>query len=147
MNSRFPAAALIVVTLLHAPVPPLSAAEESTPIERGKAGLVEVPFVAQNQGPGGIACSVALAHWYSLELGQAEPGGRVQASLWFDPKDGTMALLNGTEDRMPVQALWCGIAGRSWGTRSLIGLERKAGQAPAPVRVSCRAEPDKLTCR
>ena len=82
---------------------------------RGTAGLVEVPFAAANQGPGDMVCSAALAHWYSLDLGRAAPGGRVEASLWYDPKDGTMALLNGSKDRMPVQALWCGIAGRSLG--------------------------------
>ena len=140
----------ILAALLFAAMPVGAAAlasEEMAAVVRGTEGLVDVPFSATNQGPGDITCAVALAHWYSLDLGRAAPGGRVEASLWFDPKDGTVALLNGLNDRMPVQELWCGVAGRSWSTRTLIDLERKAGGAPAPIRITCRPEAQRLACR
>ncbi len=136
---------LLAVAVLAAPA--AAAAEDTAPVLRGTVGLVEVPFAAANRGPGEMVCSAALAHWYSLDLGLAAPGGRVEASLWYDPKDGTMALLNGSKDRMPVQALWCGIAGRTWATRSVIGLERRAGGAPAPIRLTCGVEADRIACR
>ena len=124
-----------------------AAAEEGIRILRGTAGLVEVPFAAHNEGPGEIACSAALAHWYSLDLGEAAPGGRVRASLWYDPKDGTVVLLNGSKDRMPVQALWCGVAGRSWATRAMVPMERAAGHVPPPIRIACAPAGGRLSCR
>jgi hypothetical protein len=125
----------------------LAAAEESLPIGRGTDGLVQVPFTADNSGPGMIACSAALAHWYSLDLGEAGPGGSVRATLWYDPHDGDVVLLNASMDRMPVQALWCGIAERAWATRTSIDLERKAASVPPPVHVACRREGERLSCR
>jgi hypothetical protein len=144
MMSRF-TTALMVATFIV--ILPALAAEDRAPVVRGTAGLLEVPFTASNQGPDEIACSAALAHWYSLDLGQATPGGTIEAPLWYDPSDGTIVLLNGSKDRMPVQALWCGFAGRSWATRSVIGLERDASRAPSPVRVTCRPEGERLACR
>lgn len=145
MSFRVTAAALV---LASSPLATLSfAAEEAAPIVRGTAGMVEVPFSAANRGPGAIVCSATLAHWYSSDLGQAAPGGRVEASLWFDPQNGTTVLLNSLRDRMPVQALWCGFAGRSWATRTSISLERKANAAPSPIRVTCAPEGERLSCR
>jgi len=124
-----------------------AAAEEPLPIVRGTQGLIEVPFTADNKGPGGIACSAALAHWYSLDLGQASPGASVRGTLWYDPKDGSMLLLNALKDHMPIQALWCGIAARAWTTRAEIALARKTGTAPPPIHVACRPEGEGLSCR
>ncbi len=141
----------VVVAALVVAVSPLAtlaaAAEDAVSTRHGTAGMVEVPFAADNRGPGAIACSAALAHWYSLDLGEAAAGRRVEASLWYDPSDGTIVLLNSSKDRMPVQALWCGFAGRSWATRTSIGLERKASAPPSPIHVTCRAEADRLACR
>ena len=71
----------------------------------------------------------------------------MSATLWYDPKDGTIALLNASLDRMPVQALWCGLAERSWATRAVIGLERKAASLQGPIKVECRPEAGLLACR
>src|SRR5689334_11979037 len=88
--------------------------------ERGNAGLIEMPFVALNAAGGEMSCSVALAHWYSAELGKAAPGEKISASFWRDPKTGALYLLNDIGDRMVVQMTWCGFAGRSWETRSVV---------------------------
>lgn len=124
-----------------------ASAEEAAPIIRGTYGLAEVSFVAENKGPGAIGCSVALAHWYSVELGHAPSGGSVKASLWYDPKTGSLFLLNAIEDRMPVQALWCGFAEHAWATRSLVTVEHAAGRVPPPIHIACAPEGESLSCR
>ena len=108
--------------------------------ERGSTGLIETPFVARNAAESEISCSVALAHWYSAELGRAAPGARVSVSFWRDPKSGALYLLNETGDRMAVQMAWCGFAGRSWETRSVVTLER-------PAELTCVSGTKGLDCR
>lgn len=115
----------------------------------GHDGLTERMFRAENRGDGRIACGAAIAHWYSVDLGQAGPGGSVGARLWFDPAGGAVYLLNDKQDRLPVEALWCGVAGRSWATRSPIDLPRHAGPvAAAPaIAVDCAPDGERLVCR
>ncbi len=121
-------------------------AEEPAPVVRGTSGLVAVPFQADNAGAAEIRCSVALAHWYSQDLGTAVVGKSVRGTLWSDPTDGNVFMLNDLEDRMPVQTLWCGVGDRAWMGRSTITLERKAGVVPAPIHVVCRPKSDGLAC-
>ena len=52
------------------------------------------PSTRRNEGPVPIACGASLAHWYSLDLGEAGPGETVAATLWFDPSNGETFLLN-----------------------------------------------------
>jgi hypothetical protein len=111
-------------------------------VERGTAGLVEAPFTARNGASSDISCSVSIAHWYSAELGQAAPGGTIHRSFWSDPASGTLYLLNGTGDRMPVQLTWCGLAGRNWETRSVLILARDRA-----TDVTCVSAENRLTCR
>jgi hypothetical protein len=94
-----------------------------------------------------MRCEAALAHWYSLSLGEAGPGEAVQATLWFDPRSGEVSILNASGDRMPVEALWCGVAGESWATRSIIQLPNRAGSTPAPIRLACAEDGELLRCR
>ena len=108
------------------------------PIIRGTAGLAAVPFTARNEAPGPIACAAALAHWYSLDLGRAGPGGRVEATLWSDARTGELFLLNASEDRMAVQTIACGQEGSAWTGGSRIALDRRVGRTPEPVIVACR---------
>jgi hypothetical protein len=51
------------------------------------------------------------------------------------------------QDRMAIEALWCGIAGRAWATRSAVTLPRKAGTTPAPIRIGCASDGERLRCR
>ena len=124
-----------------------AADEAPEPVVRGTEGLVAVPFTAENFGSGALVCSAALAHWYSLDLGRAAPGGRIEGTLWYDRQDGNLFLLNAVQDRMPVQALWCGSAGQAWTTGASVPLERRIGAVPKPIHLACRAEAEELVCR
>lgn len=110
--------------------------------DRGPAGLTRMPFTAHNADAGDISCSVSLAHWYSDELGRAAPGAAVTTEFWKDPASGTLYLLNETGDRMAVQMIWCGQAGRAWETRSTLVLA-----ASGESDFTCKAEGDALVCR
>lgn len=110
--------------------------------ERGSKGLIETPFVARNAAESEISCSVSLAHWYSAELGRAAPGARISVSFWRDPKSGALYLLNETGDRMAVQMTWCGFAGRSWETRSVVTLAEGK-----PADLTCVSGAKGLACR
>ena len=48
---------------------------------------------------------------------------------------------------MPVEALWCGIAGRAFETRTAIALARSKGAAPKPETMHCAAVNDRLDCQ
>lgn len=113
-------------------------------IERGHDGLRPLAFRALNSASEPIVCSVGLAHWYSAELGRAVPGEVVRAALWRDPATGVVSLLNETAHRMPVEALWCGFAGRAWATRSQIDLPRAS--VPTELDIDCRDGADRLLC-
>src|SRR4051794_26064671 len=69
-----------------------------------------------------IACSAQLAHWFSTELGSAPPGGTISAGFVSDPTTGTVFILNGAGERMPVEAAWCGFAGNAWETRAQLNF-------------------------
>jgi hypothetical protein len=137
----------VIVSVLPAACGVCQATERYRPSLRGTVGAIAVPFVATNRGSEPIACSAALAHWYSLSLGGAAPGESIEATLWLDPQTGEIALLNERQDRMAVESLWCGIAGRAWATRSAVPLPREAGGRPAPIRIACVAEGARLRCR
>lgn len=122
-----------------------AAAVEAPVLYTGPVAALE--FTAENRTDGPIDCGAALAHWYSTDLGEAAPGAVVEAALWVNPADGTVYLLNAVGDRMPVQTLWCGVAGRSWATRSEIRLERRADAAPGAIRVVCEGGGDRVACR
>lgn len=124
-----------------------AAAEEAEPVARGATGLAALPFAAKNGSAGRIVCSAALAHWYSVEFGTAARDESVQATLWYDPRSGTTFVLSAHEDRMPIQTLWCGLAGHAWATRAAIELPQRAGTAPTPLRLTCTQAGGGLACR
>ena len=127
---------------------PAARAEAPMRVVRGTAGLVAVPFVARNEASGPIACVAALAHWYSLDLGQAGPGGRIEATIWSDARTGELFLLNASADRMAVQAIACGPDGSAWTSGNHIAIDARAGAAPGPVSVACRpASAGVVACR
>lgn len=114
-------------------------------IEQGRDGLSALDLFVSNRAEQPIACSVSLAHWYSAELGRANPGEAVRAGLWLDAATGVVSLLNETAHRMPIEALWCGFEGRAWATRSRIELPREP--ADAELAVTCDEGTDRLVCR
>jgi hypothetical protein len=137
----------LLFCLLAISVAGAAAAEEAEPVARGAAALLALPFAAKNGSVGRIVCSAALAHWYSVEFGTAASGESVQATLWYDPWSGATFVLNALEDRMPIQALWCGLAGHAWATRAAIELPQRAGTAPTPLRLTCTQAGGGLACR
>lgn len=125
-----------------------AAAEEAPAVVRGTDGLAPVSFEARNETAGPIACGAAIAHWYSLELGRADPGRSVRTTLWSDPRTGAVFALNDLKDRMPVAGLWCGLAGRDVSTGARIALQRRSGAPEPAVAVACRQGAGKtLDCR
>jgi hypothetical protein len=124
-----------------------AAADEAEPVARGADGLVALPFVARNNSSGRIVCSAALAHWYSIEFGSAARDETVRATLWYDPRSGATFVLNARDDRMPIQALWCGLDGHAWETRAVVALPQRAAAAPPPLRLTCTPDGGGLACR
>lgn len=116
-------------------------------VDKGTAGLNHVPVTVRNSGAVPLACTIQLAHWYSLNLEDALPGGCTLVDLWFNPATGSYLILNDKQDNMPVEALWCGISGRAFETRTAIELDRSKGTEPKPGEVNCAAASDRLICK
>jgi len=113
--------------------------------ERGSAGLAPLAVVVANDAGTEIACAAAVAHWYSVDLGAAPAGGTVRMALWRDAATGAVFALNAVGDRLPIERLWCGLAGRTWATRTEIALPKHAG-ATADVSIACTGG-ERLDCR
>lgn len=120
------------------------------------AGAVTAPaFAAQhsveiaitNTGVAPLECGAAIAHWFSEDLGRAAPGETLEFSFGYDLASGTVFRLNDRGDEMAVQRVWCGLAGNAWPGRAEITLERRAGEAPAPVTLDCATAEGKTQCR
>ena len=99
-------------------------------IERGTDGVVAVPLRVLNTTQGPLVCAAALAHWYSAPLGTVAPGATLEVTLWHDPADGSLALLNRIEDRMPVERIACRA---ETGEAAPLPLPFRAGPAPAAL--------------
>lgn len=93
-----------------------------------------------------MVCSAALAHWYSQELGEAAPGVSLGVTLWHDPQTGVLNLMNATDSRMPIEAIWCAAAGDVSATRTRITLPFSEGSAPAEISAICREQGTRLIC-
>lgn len=94
-----------------------------------------------------MACTVSLAHWYSENLGEIGPHETLPATLWHDPKTGVINLLNATNDRMPIEAIWCGIAENMSETRSRLQLPFAVGPAADQLlRVCTQGTEAPLAC-
>ena len=116
-------------------------------VETGTAGLQAAPVRLTNAAPDAVTCTAQIAHWYSLEVARAEAGADAEIALWFKPATGAFVLLNDKEENMPVEALWCGFAGRAYETRGPISLEREAGAEVSARTVTCVPEGERLACR
>lgn len=117
-----------------------------TEVRSGTEGLVNVPVSLANASDAPIVCIGELAHWYSAELARADSGATATIALWFDPQTGTYAVLNDKDENMPVEALWCGLAGRSYETRAAIPLDRKRDATPGPLALTCAMGAGRLSC-
>jgi hypothetical protein len=111
-------------------------------IETGTEGQVEIALSVQNLGTAPITCTAQLAHWYSTPLGEAEVGSTIIAVIWHDPADGTLALLNAGQDRMPIEAIWCAPTDAPNEARTRISLPVQAAPLPeGSIIRACRINP------
>lgn len=124
------------VTILLASCVSASAVElRYIEVRTGTTGLLAVPLTIINGSQVPLSCNADLAHWYSVELASVAPGESATLALWRDPQSGTVSALNGKDENMPIERLWCGFAGRAYATRAQIVLD-----AAAPAhRVTCTA--------
>lgn len=138
---RFLILAILLVTI------PASAVElRPVKVTRGTNGLSHVPIDVVNTGTETLTCTIQLAHWYSAAIVTTAPGASTRIDLWFAPASGTYLILNDKQDNMPVEALWCGIAGRAYETRAAIALARRAGAQPVARSIRCVASGNRLLC-
>lgn len=112
-------------------------------IVHGTEGANPVEISVANETDTPLDCRAALAHWYSDELGRIAPGDRLTLTLWHDGETGVLNLMNATDDRMPVEAIWCA----SDTARARLDLPMKTGNAAAALHFSCKsAEDSGLSC-
>ena len=115
-------------------------------IIHGTEGAVAVPLRVHNGTGGPIRCQAALAHWYSVDLGEAVVGGTLAVTLWHDPATGRLNLLNATQERMPVEAVWCGHKPRVHDTRGRVGLPYVIGTSPLALDRVCTEGAGHVVC-
>jgi hypothetical protein len=112
----------------------------------GTEGLQFVPVTIRNSGPSAISCTAEFAHWYSSEIGEAAPGAVLAIPLWFETATGAYVMLNTRRENLPVERLWCGVAGKAFATRILLPLKREAEAAEAGQVLNCAAQSNGLMC-
>lgn len=105
-----------------------------------------IDFAVENTGKTTLACSAAIAHWYSADLGDVAPGENLSFSFGVDVATGTVFQMNTVGNKMAVQRVWCGRKGDDWQTRAEIPLERRAGVAPAPIHLRCTGDGERTGC-
>lgn len=102
-------------------------------IIHGTDGATAVALTVYNRTDASLTCEAGLAHWYSKNLGATAPGDALELVLWHDPETGVLALMNATDDRMPLEAIWCGATKGFSATRGRLSLPQKAGTLPHPI--------------
>lgn len=112
----------------------------------GPATAQSIDVAVENAGKTTLACSAAIAHWYSANLGEVAPGAHLSFSFGVDVATGTVFQMNTVGNKMAVQRVWCGRKGDDWRTRAEIPLERRAGVAPAPIHLRCTGDGEKTGC-
>ncbi|RLR17397.1 hypothetical protein D8L93_09550 [Sodalis-like symbiont of Bactericera trigonica] len=67
--------------------------------------------------------------------------------MWENPATVEVFILNQHQDRLPLQRVWCGIAGDAWRTRADVALPTRHGPSVASIRLWCVAGIDQVDCR
>jgi hypothetical protein len=108
-----------------------------------EVAFTQISVEVKNRTDHPIACAAQLAHWFSADLGVAAPGDALRIDFTSDPATGTVFIRNVGGERMPVEAVWCGVEGRVWETRYQLDLAGAEGR-----RVACEAGAEgRLFCR
>ena len=115
-------------------------------VRTGTDGLSPLSVSIDNRSGREVVCVGELAHWFSAELARAPAGATARIALWFDPETGTTSALNAHKENMPVESLWCGIAGRAYETRSQVALKRDVDAPDTTLALICVLAEDRLVC-
>ena len=136
---------ILALCVGSSPLPTLAGSEAYVPysgIIRGTDGAAPVVLTMVNHTEHPLVCQAALAHWYSEDLGSVVVDGSLEVALWHDPETGVTNLLNDSQDRMPVEALWCGTLANLRATRTRIDLPMQIGPAEPTMHFECTASDD-----
>ncbi|RFC68661.1 MULTISPECIES: hypothetical protein [Mesorhizobium] len=114
-------------------------------VRKGTDGLSPVALTISNASNEELSCNADFAHWYSSEITSVGSGKSEQRELWFDPKTGTFTILNDKRENLPIERLWCGLAGRAYATRVQITLD-PTDAAKGERTVSCNMGQAGLAC-
>lgn len=106
-------------------------------------GLVALSIRLSNTGPERMECAAEIAHWFSADLGEAAPGATLALDLWHEPATGVHATRNVHGEFLPVERVWCGLAGRAFATRWTLPLHPDGRDAA----LDCAPEAGRLSCR
>ncbi|MFC6487170.1 hypothetical protein [Nitratireductor sp. GCM10026969] len=105
------------------------------------------PVTVGNEGRSAIDCKAEIAHWFSLDLAMIPPGTEGGFTLWVDDSTGTHFARNAHGEPLPVERVWCGIAGKAYVTRWTIPLDRTPHARATPLHLGCAPAGDRLECR
>ncbi|MFB0994343.1 MAG: hypothetical protein QMC17_05955 [Paracoccaceae bacterium] len=116
-------------------------------IIHGTSGTEPVSITITNRSRSPIACQAALAHWYSKDVGRLIAGESLKLKLWHDPETGVINLMNATDTRMPVEALWCVIETDQTALRARLDLPMQSGTTKSQFRFGCEVNATRqLSC-
>lgn len=102
------------------------------------APLRPVTLEIRNATGNALECQILAAHWYTLPGLALAPGQAGTVSLFA--ADGVVQ----TAERLPVERIFCGLAGNAWQTRGEVDLRGlAAGEGAAVV---CRVAGDAVGC-
>jgi hypothetical protein len=108
------------------------------------AGSVEVRLTVANATGAALQCQALAAHWYSFPVLLLPPGQKMAADFAFA---GGVVFAPGSP--IPLEAFYCGFAGRAWATRGDVAIRdvlARAVKAGGTARVTCRVESGAVTC-
>lgn len=110
------------------------------------APLVDLPTVIRNDTTSTLECHAVAGHWYGFDLGTIAPGAQARVTLGLDRRDGTVSLPNPAGARVPIQYMYCGVAGDAWHTRADLPLRRMAQESGTDAIATCHGGPAGLRC-
>lgn len=113
------------------------------------AVYLPVHVTAENRTGGPLECQAVAGHWYSFDLGTGAAGATMTFDMAVDPETGTVVMWNSEHDPVPIETVFCGIAGRAWDTRFTFPLRRVAETAEAGETSAfvCEGSEGRVACR
>ncbi len=107
-------------------------------------GSVAVRLDIANATGAGLECQALAAHWYSFPVRRVAPGQDLAVEFAFS---GGVVFTPG--NALPVEAFYCGLAGRAWATRGDVAIRdvlARAAAAGGTARLTCRAAGGSVAC-